>query len=193
MEAAMTTRPPTPSARAGARIPDIDPLPISLLDDPIEYMIADHTRQRVASMALQHIGATLCARRQEADMLTAFLTRDYALHHDDEMLEFFPAIRRRAMQEDGLGVVLAQLTEDHRSADAVLDRVIATLSANPERAFERFTVAEGEQMQSLATNMARHLMIENAVVMTIARVRLTRRDLRSISKGMKLRRGILNV
>jgi len=191
MGAAMTRHRPSKAARPPRPPLVIDAIPFALLDEPLEYIFADHARQRAVCAALQDFAETGFASRSEADIVTAFLTHDRPIHHADEEEDLFPLLRRRSVPDDNLGAALARLGEDHRRGDAIVDDIVAALSERPGR--QRVTVSDavGELMQVYAADEHRHLAIENGVVLAIAKIRLTRRDLRIMSRGMKARRGVV--
>jgi hemerythrin-like domain-containing protein len=122
--------------------------------------------------------------------MTAYLTGDLRLHHEDEDLDLYPVLRRRALPADGLGVTLARLGEEHRQGAAMTDIIAEVLSARPADDMVHIDTASGEVMQAYAVSEVRHLALENGVVLALARIRLTRPDLKTITRGMKLRRGV---
>lgn len=179
------------TAKRQARPPVvIDILPISLIDTPLEYMLADHGRHRVVVVALQHFAEDRSSSRADADMVAAFLTQDLPLHFEDEDDDLFPAVRRRALPEDDLGAVLARLTDDHRRTQPQIDEIVAALCRNPAHDPVRFKAPDCQLMQSYAASESRHLAIENSVVIAIAKIRLSSADLRAMSRNMKARRGV---
>ncbi len=99
---------PDPPPEAAAAI--VEALPFSLIDTPLDYIFADHFRQRSVCVALKRFAEHGRVPRSEADMVTAFLDRELSLHHEDEDQDLFPAVRRRALPEDDLGAVLARLS-----------------------------------------------------------------------------------
>lgn len=169
----------------------IDMLPFALLDQPLEYIFADHARQRAVCSALQKFATEGHAARHDADMITAFLTQDRVLHQADEDEDLFPAVRRRAVPADNLGAVLARLGDDHRRSQSMIDSIVAALCRHPARDQERLGAADCELMQSFATVENRHLAIENSVILAIAKIRLSQNDMKSMSRGMKARRGVV--
>ncbi len=170
--------------------PLVEAMPFALLGEPLNYIFADHFRQRTICAVLRRFAGQGKASRAEADMVTAFLTRDLLLHHEDEDEDLFPAVRRRALMEDNLGAVLARLGEDHRQAKSRIDLIVEALSSRPADDPVRIDTAAGEVMQAYAASEHQHLAIENGVILAIARIRLTRNDLKAISRGMKERRGV---
>lgn len=185
--------PPEPGLRPMPdmpRVPIVEPLPIALIDTPLDYIVADHARQRSVCAALKRFGETGAAPRADVDAVLAFLDRDLALHHDDEDHDLFPALRRRARPDDNLGAVMARLTEDHRQSHAVLATIVAALGAAPARDPAEFDDAARHAMQAYAASEHRHLAMENGIVLALARVRLKASDLKTISQHMRQRRGM---
>lgn len=168
----------------------IEALPFSLLDEPLEYIFADHYRQRSVCAALKRFAEARKVGRVEADNVVAFLTGDLITHHQDEDNDLFPAIRRRAHPEDNLGPILARLSEDHKRSDPMIDEIVATLSKDISSDPIALTSAQAEMMLAYAAHEHRHLVIENGIVLVIARKRLTAADIGKIRNSMKARRGV---
>lgn len=170
----------------------IENIPLSVLDEPLDYIHADHSRKRKMCAALLEVAGARSVSRSVADRVTAFLTGELKLHHADEDESLFPALRRRLVPEDNLGVVLARLGEDHRRSDAMIDAVATALTQTPASDPVCLSTGECELLQVYANAEQQHLALENGVVMGIARVRLTKGDLKTISEGMKARRGVVH-
>ena len=164
--------------------------PFALLDEPLAYVQAAHLQQRAICAVLRRFAAAHAASRPEADRVTAYLTGELRLHHEDEDLDLYPALRRRALPADGLGITLARLSEEHRQGAAMADLIVDALSARPAEEVVQLGATTSEAMQAYAASEIRHLALENAVVLALARIRLTRPDLKAISRGMKARRGV---
>lgn len=165
-------------------------LPNGLLDTPLDYLLADHGRQRAACAALKRFAATGRATRDDADRVATFLDRDLPLHHADEDEDLFPALRRRALPEDELGTVLARLSDDHRQSDVALAQIKAALGAAPPKDPLGFNRETRRLMQAHVASEQRHLAMENGIVLVLARIRLKPSDLKSISQHMRQRRGM---
>lgn len=170
----------------------LEPLPIALLDEPIEYMLADHFRNRCVLAALRRFGETGIASRGEADMVAAYLDHDLYLHHCDEDENLFPALRKRAQASDNLGSVLARLSEDHRQSVPTIERIVAVLCGRPAEDPVRLDRSTRELVLAYARTEQRHLAIENGIVLVIARRRLPGNDLKAIGHAMKMRRGAIS-
>jgi hemerythrin-like domain-containing protein len=196
---AMTSRNPLPSDHKSLQsgdgkwfMPMIEKIPIGLLNEPLEYIFADHFRQRVVFATLQHFAKEASASGADADTIKAFLTHDLVLHRADEDEELFPLVRLRALPEDDLGAVLVRLDDDHRRGAARIEEIVRALTLRTEEGSVRLSKGLCEMIQLYVTDEGHHLAIENGVLLAIARIRLTPADLKAISRGMKARRGVIH-
>lgn len=168
----------------------LDPLPFKLLDEPLDYLFADHFRERCLTQALRKFAAVGSAPRVEADHVIAYLLHEQPLHHADEEEDLFPLLRRRARPDDELGPILAQLAEDHRRLAPMVDEIVAVLGAQPAKDLVRLRRHMRELLKAYAANEAHHVAIENGIVLVMARKRLNAADLQTMSHAMKARRGV---
>lgn len=174
----------------GARATDLAPVPSILLDDPLEYLLAYHLRQRCLCAALRRIASVGRVDYALAHCVATLLGKELAQHHEDEDQDLFPAVMRRALPEDDLAPIIAQLTEDHRRSNPLASFITEELGlCTPETTLELDTGSTAI-MTAYAERENRHLAIENAIVMVIARKRLKPEDLKGISRRMKTRRGV---
>jgi hemerythrin-like domain-containing protein len=176
-------------AAAAADVAGLAPPRFALIDDPLEYILADHLRQRSLCAVLKRFAEAGFAARGEADAVIGFLERDLPLHLEDEDTDLFPLLRKRAMPEDDLGVALARLSDDHRRGERMAGDIVAALAARPGERRQRLDSQACDLMRAYAASEHRHLAIENAVLLTLARIRLTRGDLKAMARSMKARRG----
>lgn len=166
------------------------PLPVMLLDDPLEYLAADHTRNRIVTSAVARFGEGRAVRREEAIAVAGFLARDLGLHHLDEEEDLFPCLRKRSLPGDDLDPILERLEEDHKRSASIVSKIVEALSAPDSNDTVSLGRTTCKAMLTYADQKRRHLAIENAVVLVLARIRLTPKDLSVMSRHMKLRRGI---
>lgn len=170
----------------------IEPLPPELVHEPLNWLFAEHYRHRQLCQLIERVGNATVLLRDEAQEILDFLRHDLPLHVIDEEDDLFPLLRRRCQPADELDAVLGALAAEHRddlehavTLIAVLDRALAAGQApghdlETQRLFTEFAQQE-----------RRHIALENAVVLPIARLRLTALDLRSLSTRMAARRGVL--
>lgn len=165
--------------------------PTSQLADPLDYIFAEHFRQRVLCNALDEIADQERPDRPMIEAVLRFLRVDFAPHMQDEEHDLFPLLRRRAEPEDRIDDVIGQLTQEH-AADR-LDAKLITEGLSKVLAGKAATGAAsalGKLLHRFAENERNHLTLENAIILPLARVRLTADDLRNMAKQMAARRGI---
>lgn len=187
----ITHDPASPVGRGGnlPGLPLVEPMPTTLLDEPLAYLFADHFRQRTVCTALRRMASKGRADRREAGSIVDFLRHDVPLHHEDEEKDLFPAVRRRALPEDRLGGILARLGQDHRRAVPLIDRIVGAFSLHDDPAIA-IDMAASDAIQLYVDLENAHVAMENGIVLALARVRLTPDDLKAISRAMKARRGM---
>lgn len=178
----------TDDAVAQRSLTQLDALPISLLDEPLEFIFADHFRQRSLCAALRSIAGRRSVPRASAYKVLAFLKNDLALHHQDEDAGLFPVLCERAAPEDGLSPILARLSEDHRQAAPLVAEIVAVLSVMPPHDPITIPAAAAETMFAYVAAEQLHLSVENGIVLVLARKRLKHADLAAMSMAMKARR-----
>lgn len=186
----MTRSPTAEDAVTQRSVEQLDALPPSLLDEPLDFIFADHFRQRSLCAVLRCVARSRRVPRASADKVRAFLAHDLALHFQDEDEDLFPALHERAEPEDGLPQILARLSEDHRLAKPLIAEIVAALSVRPTHDPIRIPAAATETMFAFVAAEQRHLSVENGIVLVIARKRLVPADMRKLSRSMKARRGL---
>ncbi len=170
----------------------IEPLPPELIHEPLNWLFAEHYRHRQLCQLIERVGNATVLLSDEAHEILAFLRHDMPLHVIDEEDDLFPLLRRRCLPADELDAVLGALSAEHhddldraRTLIAALERALADgQPPGHDREARRF-------FTEFARHERRHIALENAVVLPIARLRLTAADLRSLSVRLAARRGVL--
>jgi iron-sulfur cluster repair protein YtfE (RIC family) len=153
--------------------------------DPLDVILAAHATQRVACAQLEQAAALGVVDAMTADALRRYLTELLPLHWQDEEHDLFPLLRRRAQPEDAIATALSRLAHDHEASAAAT----VTLA----RALDRMTHAEQPDtetraaMRAFADRERRHLAFENAVILPLARLRLTETDRETLHLSMQRR------
>jgi hemerythrin-like domain-containing protein len=170
----------------------IEPIDPNLFCRPIEYLQAEHYRQRIVMQHLEFLtrwdrGPTWQAVARGA---LRYLTEDLALHIADEEQDLFPLLRRRARPDDGIKSIMAVLTAEHGGDEAMasavireLELLVATPRATPSGRFHG-------AVRAFVETQRRHLSWENAVVLPLAAKRLSRADQRRLGEAMAKRRRV---
>ena len=167
----------------------IEPMPVELLDEPLEFIFADHFRQRFVCSLIRQIAEGREVSQSEATEMGYFLVHDLPLHHADEEEDLFPALIKSARPEDNIKQTIARLNDDHIIGSAETSRVRNLLSEFALGTANRSKSAL-RTLKLYAQSENKHLAIENSVVLPIARVRLSKRQLQPMSNSMKSRRNM---
>jgi len=165
----------------------IEEPPPGLIESPIDFLFAEHHRQRQAANVL-HLVADGEVDKTGVKKLIEFLKTDFAIHVVDEELSFFPLLRLHCLPEDNIGELIERLAGERKKDATIVASVIAileglqaghSLNDEPRKVFHNF-----------AEHLLQHLALENAVLLPIARARLDIEALRILSKMMKEHRNL---
>jgi iron-sulfur cluster repair protein YtfE (RIC family) len=166
-------------------------LPAGLPDDPIGWFLAEHARHRQFCELMRNAATATVFDEELTTWLLDFVVHELSQHVWDEERDFFPMLRARALPEDDVDEVLGRLSSEHakdlghaQSVQGHLEtclrgRIPIGRSAPRRRALENF-----------ASQELRHLALENAVVLPLARLRLTPDDLAALGRKLVARRGL---
>ncbi|MDP3370738.1 MAG: hemerythrin domain-containing protein [Brevundimonas sp.] len=172
--------------------PRIEPLPAGLVHEPLNWLFAEHYRHRQLCQLIERVGTATLLLDEEAEEILAFLRHDMPLHVIDEEDDLFPLLRRRCQPADELDAVLGALAAEHRDD---LEHARALIAVLQQALIDGQAPGHDLETRRLFTDFAlherRHIALENAVVLPIARLRLTTVDLRSLSTRLAARRGVL--
>lgn len=164
--------------------------PDELLHDPIEWFFAEHHRHRQFCYAMQRAAMATDFDETMIGWLLDFVVHDLPLHVLDEEEDLFPLVRRRARPEDDLDKVFRRLQDEHAkdltAAAAVRHHLESCLR---QQAPISRNIVRRRALEAFAAQERGHLALENAVVLPIARLRLTERDLLDLSSRLAKRRG----
>lgn len=167
--------------KGGVALPPVDPV---LLSAPVDYLHAVHLRKREACKTLGRIANHGRASDAEVECLVDFLSNEVPAHLADEESDLFPMLRKRCMDDDEIERLLDKLSGDHRNAESDTPRVTDILRGAPS-GIEPEACA---QLLRYADRARRHLMLENAILLPFARLRLTEQDNAALSIKMTQRR-----
>ncbi len=168
----------------------IEPIPLTLIDAPLDYLGPSTFASALFCGALKRFARAGHAPRAEADRVTAFLDRDLPLHHEDEDEDLFP----RCAAARSLRTIWGLFSRGSRTT-IVSPTAWSPTSRRRSRPHQPRPVrldqdARRRFMQAFAASEHRHLAMENGIVMALARVRLKHSDLKMMSRQMRLRRGL---
>jgi hemerythrin-like domain-containing protein len=167
----------------------LSPTDLRLLGNPLNFIHEDHMRERQICAMLDRIAGAEEPDTAAAAHAEGFFANELPLHLADEEEDLFPLLRRRCKPEDDIERVLARLSSDHRCTDADTPQLLSCLRALGS-AGSGLGSGDRDLLIRYAALARRHLILENAIVLPLARARLARRDLDRICLGMLRRRGL---
>lgn len=160
--------------------------PVSAADCPIEALHEEHFRQRQNCADMEMLAGTRLPRPDLARSILWNLCRALPLHYADEDDDLFPRLRARCLPEDDIEELVARLEAEHRATEANLPALIAALACMADGALPAPEDRAGLQIQ--AQGQRRHMILENAVLLPLARARLTAPDRAAMLDRMRARR-----
>lgn len=158
-------------------------------EDPLDFIHEDYQREREICASIDNIAEGSLVPSKVVEEMISFLTVQLPMHLMDEEEDLFPLLKRRCLPEDNIAKVIARLHRDHAHAGEDTPGIVALLEALMEGSSAR----EGAAMRTLAayaSHARRHLILENAIILPFARLRLTDGDLKTLYIRMCQRRGI---
>ena len=169
----------------------LEPLPTDLLRKPLDYVLADHLRQRLLCVLCEQLADAKLLDTDIAEEVVAYLKTDMVVHVIDEEQDLFPLIRRRAQEEDDIEEALGQLSGEHAGVEDLVQAITVELEGSLGISSQSLSDDLRQGLRDFAKNERLHLALENAIIMPLAKVRLTERDLKELAARMAARRGIL--
>lgn len=158
-----------------------------MIGNPLDFIESVHREEREVCAVLDRIVVGSSTAHHDAHDVVAFLRTELPLHLEDEEEDFFPLLRARCEPEDEIEKVILRLRSDHEHAADDTPEVIAILEDMPSSGLSQL---ERQQLAAYASHARRHLTAENAIILPIARARLTDNDLADMRAAMLKRRGL---
>lgn len=175
---------PEPVHRGSGQSPT-DP---GLLARPLDFISADHLRERQICAEIDRLAATARFDRRAAMAVLRFLNEELGVHVRDEAEDLFPVLLQRCTEEDSIATVLGRILADQNHVLALLPKVRNALATCLDTGSD-LSGADRAILTRFSGHARRHLVAENAILLPIARARLTRGDLRRLADRMRSRRG----
>lgn len=159
---------------------------------PLEFIFAEHDRQRIACAALDRLAADLDAEDagENAAYILDHLTVDLPLHIADEEKDLFPLLKERCLPDDQIEDMLMLLNREHEEDDANCAALLAPLRGLARGYRPTDATAFVAQAHAFASFQRRHLGWENGTVLPLAERRLGDEDNAALGASMAARRGM---
>jgi len=156
-------------------------------DNPLDQISQEHLRQREVCATLDRLAAL---EKPDPDLAAGVLPHFDTLlarHVHDEEDDLFPLLRQRSEPGDDINDTLSRLTRKHQVSLQMavgVRKILRKMSC--DNALPDFD--EATALIGFAAHERRHLIVENAIVLPLARARLTAADLGRLATRMKQRR-----
>jgi hemerythrin-like domain-containing protein len=154
--------------------------------NPLDVIAHEHELQERMCDALERVADGLPEefdRRLVADLLPA-LKRDLTVHVEDEEKGLFPLLRQRAVPEDNLECILAQLCDEHAMDQGYAEEIVVQFDSLNRGASVGNPDMLGYMLRGFFETQRRHLLWETAVLLPLAHARLTAADLKELARVM---------
>lgn len=159
------------------------PVPPELLDQPLDFLLAEHQRQKEMCGLLEAVASGQEAGDEATAILLDFLERELPLHRADEEDDLYGLMRRRCQPEDGIEALL-----DRLSMPSGLEAALAATLSRRQAGAPIGRLAM--QVTLFVTPLRLHFAYSNAILIPLARRRLRRSDLAGLARRMRERRGL---
>jgi iron-sulfur cluster repair protein YtfE (RIC family) len=157
--------------------------------DSIAWLSAENARHRQLCDTLADVAKLRIASPALLRRLAETLATEMALHVADEADDLFPRLRARMEADDEIVRVLGILTADHDADQSAVRSLQLALS---DAADAGVGPAEwpglAAMIEQFITHERRHIALANAVLLPIARLRLTPDDRDGMARSMAARR-----
>lgn len=161
---------------------------LNLLENPLDFIAEDHMQEREVCALIDNVAREHPVDSEDIARVLSFLIEDLPQHLADEEIDLFPMMQERCDPEEEIDKVISRLQADHAHAIGDSPAIAALLdeTANGER---QLTETDRKKLTEFASQARRHLILENAIVLPLARARLTSADLATMRTHMLERRG----
>jgi hemerythrin-like domain-containing protein len=161
-----------------------------LLRNPLDYILADHHRQRELFAMCDEFAENENFDPRLAEIIATFLETEMELHVIDEEEDLFPMLRRRLLPIDDVDRIMGLLSGEHAADEVLAGEIIRALRQGIETKNPTIEAELRNALLTFADRQRRHLAVENAIVLPLAANRLSAKDITDLGRRMAVRRGI---
>jgi hemerythrin-like domain-containing protein len=155
----------------------------------LDFILFEHMKHREMCKALDRLAESPDFDAKEVARLAEFIRVDLTMHVCDEEEDFFPLLQRHCLPEDEIGVALERMSCEHAEDRDLCARVrIALLVMITERKPAAFIPNAAETLRAFAQSQRNHMALENAVLIPLARRRLSDEDVAALGARLAARR-----
>ena len=164
------------------------PTNVRLLRNPLDFIAEDHLRLRTMCAEMEKWADAPKAEPEAVSEIRTYLTDELPRLLSDEDDDLMPCLLARAEAEDEVPKLADRLRKEHAEIEKGLAAAQNGLDQLLKDGADIASVAA--DLRHLANVARRHLFLENAVLLPLARARLTDDDLRAMRANMRARRDL---
>lgn len=157
--------------------------------NPIDWLAAENARYRALCITLGQVAILPIAPPAKLRKLATMVTAIKELQIADEADDLFPRLRERMESDDDITRTLRVLSADHDAERWAADDLrVALIAAADAGIGPSAWPGLAMQIEEFVTRKRRHIALVNAVLLPIARLRLTLDDQSAMARTMAERR-----
>lgn len=158
-------------------------------EDALEFVLFEHLQHREMCNALDRLADATRFDGEEVAALADFIRSGLTLHVLDEEEVLFPLLRQRCAPEDHIEGALTRLNREHEADRDLAARVRVILYTAASEMMPPSQIPGGkEALRAFAQSQRRHMMLENGVLIPLARRRLSEADQALLGQRLAARR-----
>ncbi|SER93189.1 Hemerythrin HHE cation binding domain-containing protein [Tranquillimonas rosea] len=177
---------PKPSGRG-----DQKPSP-ELFANPLDWIGAEHLHERNICDLIDGLSVAEALDQQSVLSVLRFLNEDLTVHLRDEAEDLFPLLELRCTEEDAISNAMLRIKTDQMEAIRLLPEVRVMLLDCLDTG-SNLTAEDRGRLRDFAGHIRQHIVAEKAILLPLARARLTRADLETLSRHMRSRRELSEI
>lgn len=154
----------------------------------LDFILFEHLRHRQMCKTLEHLADADEFEPKRIAAMADFIRFDLTLHVIDEEEDFFPLLRERCEPDDDLDMVLSRMTDEHAEDKVLSMEVRDVLNRCLIEQKSARAIGGAAALRTFASHEKRHLALENAVLIPLARRRLTPEDNAALGERFAARR-----
>lgn len=164
----------------------IRPTPPRSLQNPLDFLAQDHMRARQICAMIDRVAADPETDPADAEAILTFLGEEFRDHVADEEQVLYPMLLSRCLSEDEIWKAIDRVSEDRYHSVAALADLRARL--RPLLSGSRLSDDDRAALRGFAKQARRYIIAENAIILPLARARLSPVDLAELQGAMCARR-----
>jgi len=163
---------------------------VQQLAQPLDFIVGEHEHQLLICEKLANLPFERDASRaaEKAVSVSVYLNEALPLHMEDEEKDLFPLLRLRCKPGDQIDTILDQLHSEHAYDAELVKVILPDLRAIVDGSDISDPVYFRVNALAFCEIQRRHINWETAVVIPLARRRLSKADLTELGRSMMARR-----